>query len=398
MHVAIIYDCLFPWSTGGGERLYRGLAEAFVARGHSVTYLTRTQWPADDPPRIAGVRVVAVSGRYGLYDEQGRRRLPAALRFALDVLRHLARHRRSYDAVLVSALPVLNVLAVRAALVGRRRPVVVADWLEVWRSDQWREYSGALVGTVAAVLQRIGVRLSPRASCHAQGVADRLRTQGLRSAPVLSPGLIAGGPAPVPNRQPPLVPRVVFVGRHIPDKQVELVPRAVAQARRQLPELRATILGDGQQRPAVLAEVRRLGLEDVVDLPGFVSQDELDAAVREASCLVNPSVREGYGLVVVEACSVGTPVVLVRAEDNAAVELVEEGVNGFIAPSAAAVDLGRALVRAVLGGSELRSSTIAWFERAARERTVEATADQLLSVLASGGSPAQVRLRQRDHR
>ena len=44
-----------------------------------------------------------------------------------------------------------------------------------------------------------------------------------------------------------------------------------------------------------------------------------------------PSRREGYGLVVVEACAAGTPSVVVADPDNAATELIEEGVNGFVA-------------------------------------------------------------------
>ena len=58
-----------------------------------------------------------------------------------------------------------------------------------------------------------------------------------------------------------------------------------------------------------------------------------------------PSRREGYGLVVVEACAAGTPSVVVADPDNAATELIEEGVNGFVAPSASPEDLAAAILR-----------------------------------------------------
>jgi hypothetical protein len=57
----------------------------------------------------------------------------------------------------------------------------------------------------------------------------------------------------------------------------------------------------------------------------------------------------------------------VAAPDNAAVELIEEGENGFVAPSASPGDLAAAIVRAHSGGSELRGTTAAWFARNARE-------------------------------
>ena len=52
--------------------------------------------------------------------------------------------------------------------------------------------------------------------------------------------------------------------------------------------------------------------------------DSVHQAIRRASCLLLPSRREGYGLVILEASAVGTPSIVVRAPDNAAVELIEE--------------------------------------------------------------------------
>jgi glycosyltransferase involved in cell wall biosynthesis len=380
VRIAIAFDCLFPLSIGGGERQYAQFAREFAAAGHEVVYLTRRQWDGP-PPAVEGMRVVAVSDDRELYDAAGGRTLGPALRFARGLFTHLRAHRRDYDAVLVSATPATNVPAVRAALAGSRVAVAV-DWLEVWTPAQWREYSGPLVGRLAGAAQRLAVRLSPLATCHSRMVAGRLRALGLPGEPLVSPGLIADGPFGEAQLAPPSPPHVVYVGRHIPDKRVESIPAAVAHARRRLPGLTATIYGDGATREAVAGEVRRLGLEDVVALPGFVAQEELDRALPAASCLINPSCREGYGLVVVESCAVGTPVVLVAAPDNASVELVEDGVNGIVAPSTRAEDLGGAIAEVVEAGEPLRKATRAWFERARETRTIAATAAAILERLA----------------
>ena len=295
MRIAVAYDCLFPWSTGGGERQYRVFAEEFAAAGHEVTYLTRNQWDGP-PPGIDGLTVRIVSGDRELYDATGTRTTGPAIRFARGLFVHLLRHRHAYDAVLVSATPASNVPAVRAALAGSAVTIAV-DWLEVFRPDQWREYSGPVMGRVASGVQRLAVRLSPIASCHSRLVAGRLRALGSPGEPVVSPGLIADELVGKPSLEVPDPPHVVYVGRHIADKRVEVLPAAIAHAREQLPSLTATIYGDGATRGAVLAEIDRLNLRDVVDAPGFVSQEELDEGLRTASCLVNPSMREGYGLV-----------------------------------------------------------------------------------------------------
>jgi glycosyltransferase involved in cell wall biosynthesis len=146
----------------------------------------------------------------------------------------------------------------------------------------------------------------------------------------------------------------------------------VAEARKRVPELRATIFGDGPTRPDVLAEIERLGLQDVIDVPGFVDVEDLADGIGRASALVLPSLREGYGLVVIEANAAGTPAVVIEGDDNAAAELVDDGVNGTVA--ARPEDLADAIVRAVEGGADLQRSTSAWYDEHADRLSAHASA------------------------
>ena len=83
-----------------------------------------------------------------------------------------------------------------------------------------------------------------------------------------------------------------------------MVP-ALALAREREPDLRATIFGDGPEREALLRLIDESGLDGAVSAPGFVAGELVEDAVKRALCLVFPSRREGYGLVVVEAAAVG---------------------------------------------------------------------------------------------
>jgi glycosyltransferase involved in cell wall biosynthesis len=99
--------------------------------------------------------------------------------------------------------------------------------------------------------------------------------------------------------------------------------------------------------------------------------------------MVLPSRREGYGMVVVEAAARGTPSVVVADPDNAATELIEEGINGVIAPSVAAEDLADAMVRVHHAGPKLRASTAEWFTRNAERLSMAASLDDVAAEYVS---------------
>jgi glycosyltransferase involved in cell wall biosynthesis len=159
----------------------------------------------------------------------------------------------------------------------------------------------------------------------------------------------------------PAEPVVVFAGRHIPEKRVPALVPALALARERLPGLRGEIYGDGPERGEVLRLRSALGLDGALDVPGFVSAERVELALARALCMVLPSRREGYGMVVVEAASVGTPSVVVADPDNAATDLVSDGENGYVAPSASPGDLADAIERVHAEGNALRERTAAWF-------------------------------------
>jgi glycosyltransferase involved in cell wall biosynthesis len=372
MRICLVYDCLFPYTVGGAERWYRNLAQRLAADGHDVTYLTLRQWPRGERGEVPGVKVVTAGPRLALYRGAGQRRILPPLVFGAGVLWHLLRRGRGYDVVHTASFPYFSLLA--AGLVRRACGFrLVVDWHELWSRRYWREYLGGPGGRIGWAVQALCLRVPQHAFCFARLTAARLREEGVRGEVTVLEGEYAGpltGAAPMPAE-----PVVVFAGRHIPEKRAPAIVPAVGRARRRVPELRARILGDGPERGAVLEAIAREGLEDVVEAPGFVDGEVVDHDLARALCMVLPSSREGYGLVVVEASAAGTPSVVVRGEDNAATELVEEGVNGFVAASASPEDLADAIVRVHEAGGELRTSTAAWFERNARRLSLDSSLD-----------------------
>jgi glycosyltransferase involved in cell wall biosynthesis len=381
LRIAIVYDCLYPHTIGGCERWYRAVAQRLASR-HRVTYLTRTLWDAgarpDAPP---GVEVIGLNAGRQLYTASGRRRIAPPLRFGLAVLIHLLRNRSRYDIVHTCSFPYFPLLsAVMAKAAGG--PPVVIDWVEVWPRDYWSDYLGAVGGAAGAAVQRLCISLTGPSFTLSNLAAAVLREHGYRGNPVILKGIYDGTvlPPPAEVKREPLV---IYVGRHIPEKQVSVIPAAIVLARRRVPDLRALIFGDGPERPHVLKEIARLELGDVIGCPGFAAPEEIDCAMRAAMCLLLPSRREGYGLVIVEAAARGTPSIVVEGADNGATSLIDSGINGFIAPTAQPAALADAIVKVHAASPALVQSTYAWFREHADELSVDRSVAQIEQVYRS---------------
>ena len=375
MRICLVFDCLYPYTVGGGERWYRALAEGLSARGRHVTYLTRLQWDPDSGADVPGVDVIAVAPAMELY-VHGRRSISVQLRFAFGVFRHLLAHGGRYDVVQTPALHA-SLLAVLAARPFRRFRVVV-DWFEVWTREYWLEYLGPVAGRLGWLAQGLTARGRHDALCFSRLHARRLEELGHRGRITIVEGLSV-----LPPEDPaaaPAEPLVVFAGRHIPEKHAPAVVRAVARARERLPELRAEIFGDGPDREEVLRLIEANGLDGAVSAPGFAPAAEVREKLRRALCHLFPSTREGYGLVVVEAASLGTPTIVVDGPDNAARELVVDGENGVVAASAEPDELAEAIARVEAAAMTLRESTAEWFRRNRKRLSLESTLDALDDV------------------
>ena len=308
------------------------------------------------------------------------------MRFGIGVLWHVLRHGRRYDAIHMASFPYFSLLGAALALrLNRSRARLIVDWHEIWSLEYWQSYLGRVGGRIAYWIQALCLRLPDRSFTFSRLAEARARELGHRAPIRRLTGefaedeeerrllLESGGPSSGS-------PMVLAAGRQIPEKRVPSIPGAIAEAARELPQLRCIILGDGPEAEATRAAVRDLGLEERIELPGRVDHATVMRTIAQAACLVHPSRREGYGLTVVEAASLGTPAVLVSGPDNAATELVEEGVNGFVVTDPSPESLGRGIAAAVSGGEALRESTLDWYERHRDELSIDSS---LAAVQAS---------------
>jgi glycosyltransferase involved in cell wall biosynthesis len=375
MRVCLVYDCLFPHTVGGAERWYANLATRLADAGHEVTYLTLRQWDRGEQPQIdRRVRVVTAGPQMELYTG-GRRRILPPLVFGAGVFVHLLRQGRRYDVVHTCSFPYFSLLA--GALVRPlRRFQLVVDWFEVWSRHYWEDYLGRTAGRVGARVQHVCASIPQRAFCFSELHAERLRREGIRGPVTVLRGLYGGTTEPHMPREAERM--VLFAGRLIPEKQAPLAVAAVAQAASRIEGLRADFLGAGPDRPALDAAIAEHGMQHVIAAPGFLAADAVEDRMRRALCVLVTSRREGYGMVVVEAARWGTPSVVIVGEDNAAAELIEDGVNGVVASGADPQLIGEAILRVAAAGMSMRESTARWFAENAQQLSIEHSLELVL--------------------
>jgi glycosyltransferase involved in cell wall biosynthesis len=380
VRICIVYDHLYPQTIGGAERWLRDLAVRLAARGHEVTYLTMRHWRPGAEPSLPGVRVLGLVPAGNVYAD-ARRTLGPPVRFGIAVARHLLRDGRDYDVVHAGSFPYFSLLG---AAVARRRGgyELEIEWYEVWTRGYWRRYAGTVVGTAGWLVQRACVRMPHRAYCLAQLTARRLIAEGYRGEPVVLPG-IYGGSLTALNGDGVDSGRLVYAGRHVREKRLDALVRGFAWALRQRPDLRLDLYGDGPDSRRIQRIVEELGLGGVVGFAGRRTEQEVAAAFARAACVATASEREGYGLIVVEAAAHGTPSVVVAGPDNAATELVREGVNGAIAADASAEQIGSAILRVVAAAAVLRESTKRWFADTADTLRLDRSLDVVLESYAA---------------
>lgn len=100
---------------------------------------------------------------------------------------------------------------------------------------------------------------------------------------------------------------LVCVGRLCPQKGQVHIPAAAAEVRRRFPDLRVLLIGDGESRAAIEAEIATHGVGDIVTLAGWRSNAEVREALQAGRALLLPSYAEGLPIVIMEAFALRRP-------------------------------------------------------------------------------------------
>ncbi len=336
---------------GGSEEYIEHVAERLAARGHDVTIRCAAYDGARRDELRRGVRLQRRGGRLTVY--------PRGFLWAT-----IGPGRRM-DAL----VEVVNGIPFGVGLVRRRTTLPLVHHLH---REQWRMIYPGWRGRVGWLIERWTVRAYRTLPFL---TVSRATAADLKALGVVGPvHVVPNGAEPRPLQDVARSPLTLCtLSRLVPHKRLEqAVDVAVSLAARH-PGVRLRVIGSGWWEPELRRYVESRGAGDVVDLVGRVDADERDRELAAAAVMLLPSVREGWGLAVIEAALQGTPTVAYRSAGGVG-ESVRHDETGLLVDSAA--ELERAVERLVTD-PELRHR----LSRAGREWALSFDWDETASAV-----------------
>ena len=340
------------------------LAEAFLARGCAVDLVLM---------RARGELLPLVPAGAGLVDLEAER-----LRHALWPLAGYLRRKRP-DALLAAMWPLTAIAVWARGLARAPTRVILSDHTDFMAATAASSPTGRLKLKAS---MRLSYRRANGVVAVSGGAAHSIaQLAGMPADRVSVIHNPVRPPSPAKMRQSCTAatewaghegPRLIAVGSLKPAKDFALLLDAFAKVRRQA-KARLLILGEGPLRLELEALKDGLGLDGVVDMPGFVTDSY--PYLAKADLFILSSAWEGFGNVIVEALACGTPVVSTDCPSGPG-EILEGGRYGRLV----AVGDADALAQAILASLREDHDRDALIRRAG-EFSVDTAAEEYLRLL-----------------
>jgi glycosyltransferase involved in cell wall biosynthesis len=296
---------------GGGSEVYiEHLARRWAAGGHRVTLVCAAHERGRALEDSDGLRIVRVGSKLTVYSR------------ARKLLRRGALGHVDVVVDTQNGIPFFATWATNAPTVVLVHHIHREQWPVVY--DPVRARLGWWLESVVSPRVHRGhsyVTVS-------EATRDELMRQGVDGDAIT---VVHNGTQPLGDcgvsRDPQ--PRILVLGRLVPHKRVEHVIVAAAHLRHRHPGLTVAVVGDGWWAPQLRRAARDHGVDDIVEFTGHVDEAEKARQVARSWLLALPSLKEGWGLVVMEAASCGVPAVA-YADAGGVSESIAHGETGVL--------------------------------------------------------------------
>jgi len=323
--LALVYDAIYPYIKGGAEKRYFEIAKRLTKKGYEVHLYGMKFWTGPNVIEKDGVYLHGISKARPLYTKNGRRSITQAILFGLNSFKLI---REDFDVIDCCGFPYFSLFACKSVCVVKRKKLY-STWHEVWGRRYWKEYLG-LLSIFGILVEKTAVKLPDEIIAVSSRTGRRIRNElGYRKKKSVIPNGIDFESI---NKIKPSREKsdVIYAGRLMDFKNVDILIKSIVILKKKNKKIKCLIIGEGPERKRLEKLRKELNLTKNISFKGFLKTDrELFSFFKSSKIFVLPSVREGFGIVAIEANACGIPVITVNHKDNATKDLISKE-NGFV--------------------------------------------------------------------
>ncbi|OIN88000.1 MAG: glycosyltransferase family 1 protein [Candidatus Aenigmarchaeota archaeon CG_4_9_14_3_um_filter_37_18] len=275
-------------SAGGAEVYIHEIAKRLVRGGHQATIFTAKFGGCKEKERIDGVDIVRRGGRCSVYWEAYKA------------------YRNEFKGEVDLVIDSINTIPFFTPFYVKEKRMIFFYQLakEFWFKSM--RFPLSLIGYLAEPWY-LRLYKKEKAITISESSALDLKDLGFGDVPIVYPGIRCKPAAEIPRKEKNLT--LISFSRLVKPKRVDHVIKAFKIVNDEIPDSRLWILSGGPERKNLEGLARKLSLENKVKFFGYVPEKKKYELIRKAHVHLFCSVREGWGIVVVEAAANGTPTV-----------------------------------------------------------------------------------------
>jgi len=272
-----------------------------------------------------GVYLHGISKARTLYTKSGRRSITQAIFFGFSCFKLF---REDFDVIDCCGFPYFSLFACKLVCVVKRKKLY-STWHEVWGHRYWKEYLG-LLAIFGILVEKFAVKLPDEIIAVSPKTAKRIKNElGFNKKILVIPNGIDFKSI---NKIKPSKEKsdVIYAGRLMDFKNIDILIKSIAILKKKNKNIKCLVLGEGPERNNLEKLTKELDLTQNISFKGFLkTEKELFSLFKSSKVFVLPSIREGFGIVALEANACGIPVITVNHEDNATKDLIRKR-NGAV--------------------------------------------------------------------
>jgi len=326
MKIAVISDRAYPYFKGGAEKRTWDIASLLTKKGYEFHFYTG-QWPGMKRDEIIdGIHLHGVY-KVGNFYINGKKSIIESLLYTIKLFPVLL--KADFDVIDCDQFPLIHILPVKLISILRKKRFILT-WHEVWGKNYWYEYIG-WKGYLGYIIEKLAVLMPDKIISVSKHTTHKLENELNSKKPTYTVPNVIEFDIITKIKLAKEKSDIIFVGRLMSHKSVDILIKSIKLVKEKNPKIKSLIIGDGPEKKRLEVLAQKLNLEKNIKFLGFLeNHDDVYALMKSSKVFVFPSIREGFGIVVIEANACGIPVITIDHKDNAARDLIEERKNGFV--------------------------------------------------------------------